>query len=97
MVRIAFASLGCKTNQYESDALAEWFRRHDFSVVDDRESADVYVLNTCTVTAEAERKARQLFRRYRKLNKHAFIVACGCYAQRSDLSDIDVYKRQLIR
>ncbi len=88
MVRIAFASLGCKTNQYESDALAEWFRRHDFSVVDDRESADVYVLNTCTVTAEAERKARQLFRRYRKLNKHAFIVACGCYAQRSDLSDM---------
>lgn len=88
MIRIAFASLGCKTNQYESDALAEWFRRNGFSVIDDRESADVFVLNTCTVTAEAERKARQLFRRYRKHNEHALLVACGCYAQRSDLSGI---------
>ncbi|HHW92890.1 MAG TPA: MiaB/RimO family radical SAM methylthiotransferase [Clostridiaceae bacterium] len=87
MVRIAFASLGCKTNQYESDALAEWFRRNGFSVVDDHEVADIYVLNTCTVTAEAERKARQLFRRYKKHNRHALIVACGCYAQRADLSD----------
>ena len=88
VIRIAFASLGCKTNQYETDALAEWFRRHGFSVVDDRDKAEVYVLNTCTVTAEAERKARQLFRRYRKLNEQALIVACGCYAQRADLSDM---------
>lgn len=88
MIRIAFASLGCKTNQYETDALAEWFRRRGFSVVDDRETADVYVLNTCTVTAEAERKARQLFRRYRKHNRNALIVANGCYAQRADLSDM---------
>lgn len=88
MIRIALASLGCKTNQYETDALAEWFRRHGFSVVDDRDKAEVYVLNTCTVTAEAERKARQLFRRYRRLNEQALIVACGCYAQRVDLSAI---------
>ncbi len=88
MIRVAFASLGCKTNQYETDALAEWFRNHEFSIVDDRETAEVYVLNTCTVTAEAERKARQLFRRYRKLNERALIVACGCYAQCADLSDM---------
>ncbi len=88
MNRIALASLGCKTNQYEIDALAEWFRRHGFTIVDDKEPAEVYVLNTCTVTAEAERKARQLLRRYRKLNSEALTVVCGCYAQRSDLREM---------
>lgn len=88
MDRTALASLGCKTNQYEIDALAEWFRQRGFHVVDDKERADIYVLNTCTVTAEAERKARQLFRRYRKLNEDAIIVACGCYSERSNLSDL---------
>ncbi len=87
-MRIAVTALGCKTNQYEMDALAETFRRGGFTLVDSRDQADVYVLNTCTVTAEAERKSRQLLRRYRRRNPEAFIVACGCYTQRSDLSSL---------
>lgn len=87
-MRIAVSALGCKTNQYEMDALAESFRRRGFLLVHAREKAEVYVLNTCTVTAEAERKSRQLLRRYRRRNPEALIVACGCYSQRDDLSGL---------
>lgn len=87
-MRIAVQALGCKTNQYEVDALAEVFRRDGWSLVGPGEEADVYVLNTCTVTAEAERKARQILRRYRRLNPRALVVASGCYAQREDLGDL---------
>lgn len=86
--KIAVASLGCKTNQYEMDALAQSFRERGFMAVDAREEADVYVLNTCTVTAEAERKARQMLRRFRRQNKEALIVASGCYSQRSNLREL---------
>lgn len=85
-MRIAVSSLGCKTNQYEMDALAEVFRQKGHDIVNADDVADVYVLNTCTVTAEAERKSRQLLRRYRRLNTEALIVATGCYSERSDLS-----------
>lgn len=85
-MRIAVSSLGCKTNQYEMDALAEDFRRRGHDVVNENDIADVYVLNTCTVTAEAERKSRQLLRRFRRQNEKALVVATGCYSERSDLS-----------
>ncbi|MGI6157422.1 MAG: tRNA (N(6)-L-threonylcarbamoyladenosine(37)-C(2))-methylthiotransferase MtaB [Saccharofermentanales bacterium] len=85
-MRIALASLGCKTNQYEMDALAEALRARGAETVAPDQAADVYVLNTCTVTAEAERKARQMLRRFRRQHPEARIVACGCYAQQKDLS-----------
>lgn len=84
--RVALVALGCKTNQYEMDALAEFLRTMSFEIVEPDEDADVYVLNTCTVTAEAERKGRQLLRRWRREHPDALLVACGCYAERSDLS-----------
>ncbi|NMA17980.1 MAG: MiaB/RimO family radical SAM methylthiotransferase [Clostridiaceae bacterium] len=84
--RVALLALGCKTNQYEMDALAESLRTMSFEIVEPDEDADAYVLNTCTVTAEAERKGRQLLRRWRREHPDALLVACGCYAERSDLS-----------
>ncbi len=86
--RVALIALGCKTNQYEMDALAESLREMSFEIVESDEAADVYVLNTCTVTAEAERKTRQILRRYRREQPDALLVACGCCAERSDLSSL---------
>lgn len=83
---IACLALGCKTNQYEMDALRDEAIRHGFVPGDPSEPADVYVLNTCTVTAEAGRKSRQMLRRFRRLNPKALIVACGCQSARADLS-----------
>ena len=58
-MKIAFHTLGCKVNQYESEAIAAAFEQQGYTVVDEREFADVYVINTCTVTAVADKKSRQ--------------------------------------
>ncbi|GAB1476552.1 tRNA (N(6)-L-threonylcarbamoyladenosine(37)-C(2))-methylthiotransferase MtaB [Bacillota bacterium] len=80
-LRIAFYTLGCKVNQYETQALKEGFAKRGFTVVDDYEKADVYVINTCTVTNLADRKSRQYIRRMKRLNIHSIIAVIGCYAQ----------------
>lgn len=77
-MRAAFHTLGCKTNHYETDALRQQFGKAGFDAVSFNEQADVYVLNTCTVTGEADRKTRQLLRRVRKQNPQAVLVALGC-------------------
>lgn len=90
-LKAAFHTLGCKTNHYETDAVAERFRQAGFQCVDFDQTADVYVLNTCTVTAEADRKSRQHLRRARSINPDAIVVALGCHAQLnqdSPLADI---------
>lgn len=90
-LKAAFHTLGCKTNHYETDAVAEQFRQAGFMRVGFDEPADVYVLNTCTVTAEADRKSRQHLRRARNLSPDAIVVALGCHAQLnqdSQLADI---------
>lgn len=79
--RVAIATLGCKVNQYESAALAAAFERGGFEVVDFDQVADVYVINTCTVTHLGDRKSRQLIRRAGRQNPAALVVATGCYAQ----------------
>ncbi len=78
---VALATLGCKVSQYETEALTEAFEREGFSVCGFDEVADVYVINTCTVTADADRKSRQIIRRAYKKNPHAIIMVTGCYAQ----------------
>ncbi len=78
---VALVTLGCKVNQYESEAIAEAFAAAGFSVRPAREACDVYVVNTCTVTAESDRKARQLIRRLLTKNPAAFMVVTGCSAQ----------------
>jgi threonylcarbamoyladenosine tRNA methylthiotransferase MtaB len=80
-------TLGCKTNHYENQALVQQLSEHNFEVVEKMDDADVGILNTCTVTAEAGRKSRQFLRRMKKQNPVALIVAMGCYSQLYDVSD----------
>lgn len=81
MRTVALYTLGCKVSQYETEAIAEGFEARGFSVVPFTEKADVYVINTCTVTAESDRKSRQIIRRAGKTNPDAVIMVTGCYSQ----------------
>ncbi|MBR3053693.1 MAG: radical SAM protein, partial [Firmicutes bacterium] len=81
MKKVAFHTLGCKVNQYETEALKERFEAGGYTVVPEEETADVYVINTCTVTNLADRKSRQFIRRAIKKNPDAIVAACGCYVQ----------------
>ena len=74
-------TLGCKVNQYESEAIAEALASHGFSLCAPSEICDVYIINTCTVTAESDRKARQFIRRALSRNPRAFVLVTGCMAQ----------------
>ncbi len=76
-------TLGCKVNQYESEAIAEELVREGISVLPPTEACDAYIINTCTVTAESDRKARQFIRRAISRNPYAVIVVTGCLAQTS--------------
>ena len=78
---VAFFTLGCKVNQYETNAMAESFMKKGYEVKSFEEKADIYIINTCTVTNMADRKSRQMLRRVKEINEDAIIVACGCYAQ----------------
>ena len=91
MKKVAFITLGCKVNQYETNAMAQEFLRKGYEVVEHTDFADIYVINTCTVTNMSDRKSRQMLRRVKELNKDAIIVACGCYAQvaKSELEKIE--------
>lgn len=77
-MKAAFHTLGCKTNQYETDAIRMQFKEAGFDLVPFTEEADVYLINTCVVTTEAERKSRQFLRRAREMNQDALVVAIGC-------------------
>ena len=78
---VAFYTLGCKVNQYETNAMQQQFIKNGYKIVENNEIADVYVINTCTVTNMAERKSRQMLRRVKDINPEAILVVCGCYAQ----------------
>ena len=80
-IRAAFHTLGCKTNHYETDALRRQFSQAGFVDAPFDSFADVYLVNTCTVTGEAGRKSRQMLRRARKLNPSAVVVAMGCHSE----------------
>ena len=79
--RVAFCTLGCKVNQYETNAMMQEFMKHEWEIVDFEEVANAYIINTCTVTNMADRKSRQMIRRVKELNPEAILVAVGCYAQ----------------
>jgi len=80
-MRIAIATLGCKANQYDSEIIRESFEEKNFDIVLFPEHADIYVINTCTVTGKTDFQARQLIRRAHRVNPQAKIVVTGCYAQ----------------
>lgn len=80
-MRVAFYTLGCKVNQYESNKLMEDFVKKGCSIVSYDEPADIYVINTCTVTHLADRKSRQYINRMKKLNPESLVAAIGCYVE----------------
>jgi len=90
-MKVAFHTLGCKVNQYETEAMARDFRQQGYQVVDERDFADVYIINTCTVTAVADKKSRQYIRRMKKVNPDSIVAVTGCYAQISpdDVAAVD--------
>ena len=79
--KVAFCTLGCKVNQYETNAMIQEFIKDGFNIVEFDEKADVYVVNTCTVTNMADRKSRQMLRKVKELNPNSILAAVGCYAQ----------------
>lgn len=89
-LKAAFTTLGCKVNQYESEAMAGLFRQHQYELVDFDEQADVYVINTCTVTHLGNKKSRQLIRRAHKMNPQAVVAVMGCYAQTAPGEILDI-------
>lgn len=79
--KVAFCTLGCKVNQYETNAMIQEFKKCGYNIVEFDEVADIYIVNTCTVTNMADRKSRQMLRKVKELNPEAILVAVGCYAQ----------------
>jgi len=94
-MKVAFSTLGCRVNVYESEAMAEKFIREGYEVVEPSEVADVYVINTCTVTNMGDKKSRQIISKSRRLNEDATIAVVGCYSQMapqevSEIPGVDV-------
>lgn len=80
-MKAALTTLGCKVNHYETEAMRELFTHEGWQIVDFSEPADVYVVNTCTVTQTSDAKSRQMIARAHRMNPDALVVAVGCYAQ----------------
>ncbi len=79
--KVAFYTLACKVNQYETEAMRELFVNRGDQVVDSDSPADIYVINTCTVTGMSDKKSRQVIRRFKRQNPEAVIAVVGCYSQ----------------
>ena len=82
-MKVVTFSLGCKVNKYESDSICEDFKKQGYEVSDKLEWADIYIINTCAVTSEAEKKSRQMIARCKKFNPDAKIYVCGCASQKN--------------
>ncbi len=81
MQKVAFITLGCKVNQYETNNMIQQFLQKGYEIVEPSQKADIYVVNTCTVTNISDRKSRQMLRKVKEQNHAAIVVACGCYVQ----------------
>lgn len=79
--KVAFYTLGCKVNQYETNGMIQQFLENGYEIVDFEDYADIYIINTCTVTNMSDRKSRQMIRRAKDNNPNSLVVAVGCYAQ----------------
>ncbi len=96
MRKVAFYTLGCKVNQYDTEAVLEDFKAAGYEIVNFNDYADVYVVNTCTVTHLSDRKCRQMLRKTKKINPLSLLVAMGCYAQiasdeiKDQIKEIDI-------
>jgi threonylcarbamoyladenosine tRNA methylthiotransferase MtaB len=94
--KVAFYTLGCKVNQYETEAMLEMFEKDGYEHVNSEDYADVYVINTCTVTHMSDRKSRQYIRRMKKVNPDALIAVVGCYSQVSPEEILDIDEVNLV-
>ncbi|MGI6108737.1 MAG: tRNA (N(6)-L-threonylcarbamoyladenosine(37)-C(2))-methylthiotransferase MtaB [Eubacteriaceae bacterium] len=92
----AFYTLGCKVNTYDTEAIQELFEKAGYEIKDFSEPADVYVVNTCTVTHLGDRKSRQMLRRARRTNPDALIIAAGCYAQTAPEKVLEIEEVDLV-
>lgn len=81
MEKVCFLTLGCKVNKYESDCMAKILKQNGYSVTSNFEKSDIYVVNTCAVTNEGEKKSRQIFHKIREVNPLAKIIVCGCASE----------------
>ena len=86
--KVAFYTLGCKVNQYETESLKKQFVDNRFETAEFEEYADIYVVNSCTVTSIADKKTRNMLRRAKKLNEDSVVIATGCYAQTLNITPI---------
>lgn len=90
MKKVALHNLGCKVNAYETEAMQELLENNGYEIVPFKEGADIYVINTCTVTNMADRKSRQMLHRAKKMNPDAIVVAAGCYVQaKEEAGEVD--------
>ena len=80
-MKAAFYTLGCKVNQYETQALGEALAKEGFLIVPETQEADVYIINSCTVTAESDKKTRQAVRRFKREHPDSVVVLTGCMPQ----------------
>ncbi len=80
-MRAAFYTLGCKVNQYETQILIQQFSAYGYDIVDSSDAADVYVINSCTVTASGDKKTRQIIHRMKRTSPGAVIALTGCFPQ----------------
>lgn len=94
--KVAFFTLGCKVNQYETEAMLEMFKKDGYIGVDSEAFTDVYVINTCTVTHMSDRKSRQYIRRVKKVNPNAIIAVVGCYSQVSPEEILEIEDVNLV-
>ena len=102
MKRAALHNLGCKVNAYETEAMQQLLEENGYEIVPFKEGADVYIINTCTVTNMADRKSRQMLHRAKKMNPDAIVVAAGCYVQAKEASgeideSIDIVRKNKVK
>ncbi len=80
-MKVAFYTLGCKVNQYETEAMKNLFKKEGFSIVDQSDDTDIFIVNSCTVTTASDRKTRQMIRKFKRKNKNSIMIITGCYSQ----------------
>ena len=81
IMKVAFYTLGCKVNQYETEVIRSEFIKKGFDTINPDETADVYVVNSCSVTAMSDKKSRQQVRHFKKMNPDSVVVLTGCFSQ----------------
>ena len=81
MKKVALHNLGCKVNSYEIDVMQQMLQKKGYEIVDFEQKADIYIVNTCSVTSIADRKSRQMLHKAKKMNPDAVVVAAGCYVE----------------